>query len=189
MDPNSQYQPQTPPPTPAPGAAPVQQPQYTGEPTYPQPTAMPSPQPYQQAQNQWSAPPQTGYPQAPQVPQPHDMSAYPGVVGSTPPPRPRVYGKTPAAVRFVEWLKGHWYVPIGALLALVLIGNILWQVLYPMNDLAPGLAVDGVKVGGMDRDEAVTKLNEAYGKLKVSLFLVMRQYPTKPQQLVNLVSR
>ncbi|MBH1979962.1 serine hydrolase [Candidatus Saccharibacteria bacterium] len=179
MDQNSQYQPQTPAPTPAPSAAPLQQPPYSGESTYPQASAVPSPQPYQQPQNQWATPQQPAYPQAPQVPQPHDMSAYPGASSSTPPPRPRVYGKAPAAVRFAEWLKGHWYVPIGALLALVLIGNILWQVLYPMNSLAPGLAVDGIKVGGMDRDEAVAKLNEAYGKLKVNLFFGDATVPYK----------
>ncbi len=179
MDPNSPYQPQTPPPTPAPSSPP----QYPGQPQYtqgiPQPTVLPSPQPYTQAQNQWSTPPPTGYPQSPQVPQPHDMSAYPGADGSTPPPRPRVYGKTPLPIRFAEWLKGHWYVPIGVLVALVLIGNILWQVLYPMNALSPGLAVDGIPVGGIDSDEAATKLNDAYGKLKVNLFFGDATVPYK----------
>lgn len=79
----------------------------------------------------------------------------------------------------MEWLKGHWYVPIGVLIALVLVGNIIWQLLYPLNALPAGLAVDGVPVGGMDRDAAVSKLNTGYGKLQVKLFFGDATVPYK----------
>lgn len=39
-----------------------------------------------------------------------------------------------------------------------------------MDALSPNLVVDGVKVGGLERDRAVSQLNNAYGKLKVKLF-------------------
>lgn len=176
MDPNQPYQPpQTPAPmpqTPAPLGAPAPQsemPQASPAPTPPPAQPMPQPQSYQPPQNSWTNPtPATPYPQSPQLPQPHDMSY--GATASTPPPRPRSYGKTPLPVRMVEWLKGHWYVPIISLVALLLIGNIVMQVLYPLGALAPGLRVDGQLVGGMEKDKAIERLNAAYGKLQVKLF-------------------
>ena len=181
MDPNSPYQPPAgmPPQTPAP-----QVPASYGNPTVPYaqtiPPApqVPAPQPYAQPQNTWVAPPQTGYPQAPQLPQPHDMSNY-GTNAATPPPRPRVYGKPPLPVQIVEWLKRHWYVPVGALVALLVVGNIVSQLLFPLNALPAGLVVDGAKVGGMERDTAVAKLNAAYDKVQVKLFFGDATVPYK----------
>lgn len=98
---------------------------------------------------------------------------------NTPPPRPHVYGKPPLAVRVAEWFKGHWYVPLLAVVALLLVGNIIWQVLYPMNALPAGLVVDGMKVGGLERDEAVERLNKAYSNEKVNLYFGEASVPYK----------
>lgn len=105
---------------------------------------------------------------------------------NTPPPRPRSYGETPLPVRIVDWLKSRWYVPLGVIVALIIIGNIVWQVLYPMNALPPGLAVDGIDMGGVDREKAVKQLDDAYGKLKVELFFGETTVPYKTPEAREL---
>lgn len=131
---------------------------------------MPQPQSYQPPQNAWTNPtPSNLYPQqAPQLPPTYPTSGMANT--NTPPPRPKSYGKTPLPVRIVEWFKGRWYVPVMLIVAILLVGNIAMQVLYPINSLPPGLLVDGQNVGGMDRDVAIKNLDAAYGKLQVKLF-------------------
>lgn len=178
MDPNSPYQPPST-PTPSPATPPVSAPEVpTGYSQVPSAgSAVPQPQGYPQPQNTWTqAPNQQGYPQAPQTPRPNDMSY---VAPSTPPPRPRSYGQLPLPVRIAEWLKGKWYIPLAIILACILLGNIIWQLVFPINALPPGLSVDGVNVGGMDRDKAVAQLNSAYGKQKVNLFFGDATVPYK----------
>lgn len=85
----------------------------------------------------------------------------------------------PVPVQIVEWLRKRWYVPVGVLLACLLLGNIIMQIAYPLNALPPGLAVDGVAVGGMDRDKAASQLNAAYGKLQVKLYFGDATVPYK----------
>jgi len=180
MDPQTPQtpQPQIPPQggtPPSYGAAPQysQTPQNSYTQTPQQNQSMPPAQQYTPPQNTWTAPqPNSPYPQPLQSSQQHDMSY-------TPPPRPRTYGKPPAAVRFVEWLKGHWYVPLLAIVLIALLGNIIWQVLVPTNALPAGLVVDGVRVGGMDRDAAVQLLNKGYAKEKVNLFFGDTSVPYK----------
>lgn len=188
MDQNNQPQ-QTPPPssTPMYGAS-------MGVPGQPSPQQVPAPQPnqqlpqpqqYPQPQNTWTAAPQptSPYPQPQHAPLPHDMSY-------TPPPRPRTYGQTPLPVRIVEWLKSRWYLPIGGLVVFLLLANIVWQVLYPMDAISPNLVVDGNNIGGMEREKAISKLNSAYGKLKVKLFFgdatVPYRTPTAQELGINI---
>ncbi len=189
MDPNTplQPQPQTPPPSPTPGSsAGYPQQQYPPYPTTPQQpiqqgSPLPSPQSYPQAQQSgtWSGQQSGGASYPPQSPQLQDMA-------QTPPPRPKIYGQTPLPIRILDWLKTRWYVPIGTILALVVIGNIAWQVLYPINALPPGLVVDGVNMGGVDREKAVTQLNTAYSKLKVKLFFGDATVPYKTPEAKEL---
>lgn len=190
MDPYQPQQPQAPSPQPPQTPQPVpqswpqpqgyaqEQPQVSAAPTPPLAQPMPAPQQYQQPQNNWTSPPaQTPYAPQPQLPRPNDMSYVAGA--QTPPPRPRSYGQTPLPVRVMESLKRRWYVPLIAMVAVLLLGNIIAQVLYPINALPPGLMVDGQNVGGMDRDVAIKQLNKAYAKLQVKLYFGDSSVPYK----------
>ena len=97
----------------------------------------------------------------------------------TPPPRPKTYGKAPLPIRIAQWLKRRWYVPLLVIVLLLLVGNVVWQVLYPLNALPPNLRVDGQNVGGMERDKAVSELNKAYSRLKVDLYFGDASVPYK----------
>ena len=178
MDPNSPYQPPIgTPPTPAPqtpmpvvdATSPAQSAPYTVP-----PQSIPAPQQYPQPQNTWTQSPLPG----PSQPQSSGMS-YGTPAPYTPPPRPKSYDQLPLPMRIVEWLKKRWYVPLAIVLVCLVIGNIAWQVAYPLNNLPPGLVVDGVKVGGIDRDKAVSQLNSAYGRLQVKLFFGDATVPYK----------
>lgn len=180
MNPQDNYQPQTPPPTPAP--YPMQQPIYGQAPanqTPPQPTVYPpqnsgqippaqpgyGPAPYQQPYaNGYGQPP--AQPVAPQGLPP----AAPPPPSYTPPPRPQRYDKLPLPLRLLDWAKKNWWAPVLGLLLLLIVGQIIYQVAYPANALPPGTMVDGQDVGGMDRQEAIKALNEAYGDIKTDVY-------------------
>lgn len=182
MNPNQQYPPQSPAPTPPPsnGGYPSAQPQYPPTP----PPSIPQPQPYRPPQNQWTQQQNQPYAPSPQAPQPYDMSN--SQPSYTPPPRPKTYGKTPLPVRIVEWLKSRWYIPVVVVAVLIVLGNIVWQVLYPINALPPNFQVDGQNLGGMERDKAVSALNKAYSQLKVDLYFGDATVPYKTPTMAEL---
>lgn len=184
MDPQQTYPPQSPTPTPPPSAGGYfagEQPQ-ASMPS--QPNSIPQPQPYQQPQHAWTQQSPQSYTQSPQLPRPHDMTQ--SQPSYTPPPRPKSYGKTPLPIRIVEWFKSRWYIPILLIVVLVVIGNIVWQVLYPINALPPNMHVDGQNLGGMERDKAVAELNKAYGRLKVDLYFGEATVPYKSPTMKEL---
>lgn len=183
MDPHQTYPPQSPTPTPPPPASgyPVES---TPQMQPGQQPSIPQPQPYQQPHNTWTQDQSQAYAPSPQVPRPHDMSN--SQQSYTPPPRPKSYGKTPLPIRLVEWLKSRWFIPVIVVVVLILLGNIGWQVLYPINALPPNLRVDGQNVGGMERDKAVAALNKAYSELKVDLYFGEATVPYKSPTMAEL---
>lgn len=104
----------------------------------------------------------------------------------TPPPRPKSYGKPPVAIRAAEGLKKYWLWGVIATVLLVVALDIVWQVARPMNVLPKGMTVDGVAVGGMERDAAVAQLNKAYGEAKVKLFFGDATVPLETPQAKSL---
>lgn len=182
MNPNNPYDPQA---YPQPSETPVPQtpPPYQTLPTVesssvvqPQqvsPEAQPTPQPYAQPQNQqpYAAPQQYGQASAPnpQAPPPRNMGA-PADVPRTPPPRPRQYGKTPLPVRMMDWTKKNWWAPVVGVVILAIVGVIIFQIAQPSNALPQGTVVSGMDVGGMDKNDAITALNEAYGKVEAEIY-------------------
>lgn len=182
MDPQNPYQPQTPSPSPAPfpsgdgayGHVPQGQPpqqsypqQGYNQPQQPNGYSQPPQNPYQ------AAPPQqpyqqsySGYAQQPVTP-PQTLAPSPSY---TPPPRPKRYDKLPLPIRMMEWFKKNWWAPALGILVLAIVGQVVYQVALPMNALPPGTKVDGQNVGGMNRDEAVKALNEAYSKVKTEVY-------------------
>ncbi|NLA43267.1 hypothetical protein GX865_03925 [Candidatus Saccharibacteria bacterium] len=183
MNPNNPYQQSNiPPQTPPPGA----QPPYQGFQGVPPTTQGPN---FSPMQNPWAGPssqsptgqpPQGqgfyGQPQPPLQMQPvqqppsgpNQMPA--PAPHQTPPPRVRSFGKAPLPVRIVEWFKKNWWAPALGIFLLIVVGDIVFQMVFPVNALPPGTVIDGAKLGGVDRAEAVKRLDEAYGKVKTEIF-------------------
>ncbi len=68
------------------------------------------------------------------------------------------------------WLKQHWKLLLLIFIAVLVIGQTIFQIVYPSSRLAPGTKVDGVDVGGMKYEEAAKKLDGLYGNLKLDIF-------------------
>ena len=206
MNPNDPYQTPAPTPTPQP-SQPTQPPvsMYSGQgapvqPTIPVGSPLPEQQSYQQPQNTWNSAPQQqpSQPQAnPYSQQPQNPTPYQGVRTSTPPqsaqtpnrtPPPRVNntGKTPVGIRIAEGLKKNWLWGLLGLVVFAVAIDIIWQVAQPMNVLPRGLVVDGMTVGGKERDAAAAQLDEAYGKAKVELFFGKSSVPFETPEAKSL---
>lgn len=68
------------------------------------------------------------------------------------------------------WLKQHWKLLLLIILALLLLGQVIYQIVYPSSRLIPGTKVDGVAVGGMKVSDAAKKLDTAYSGLKLHIY-------------------
>lgn len=151
---------------------------YPNDPNQPQPPVQPSQpnqgwgQPQQQLPQQPLQPPQQAYfqPQGTPVNQPqqppHDYQTIPQPM--TPKKLPGVRG--PFSLLFNEWMKQHWRLALLILVGVIVLGLIIFQIVYPNTRLLPGAQVDGVAVGGLRKDEAAEKLNKLYGDVEMSIF-------------------
>lgn len=161
MYPGDQNQPQQPyQPQPQPGGQPPvpQQPEYTSQPqqSFQQP-GQPQ-QPYQpQPQFQPLAPTEN--------PLPPISGAVP-TTGSLPPKK--LNG--PFALVFNDWMKAHWKRVILIIFGVIILGLMIFQIVYPNSRMLPEATVDGVAVGGLRKDEAAKELNEAYGDVQLKIF-------------------
>lgn len=59
---------------------------------------------------------------------------------------------------------------LGIFVGVLILGQVVYQIVYPGARLIPGTTVDGVDIGGMHKDEAASKLNGLYGGLKLKIF-------------------
>lgn len=61
----------------------------------------------------------------------------------------------------------------GLLFSLLIIplGFIIWQLVYPGNNLAYFTSIDGVSLGGQSKEDAIKKLNKAYQDKQVNIYL------------------
>lgn len=67
-------------------------------------------------------------------------------------------------------MKEHWKLVLLVTFGVILLGLMIYQIVYPSSRLLPGASVDGVPVGGMRKTEAAAKLNELYGKVKLNIY-------------------
>jgi hypothetical protein len=132
-------------------------------PVYP-PTGQPASQPPP------GYPPQNYPPVQPAVYPPEASVSAAPPMAPTPPPRIKRYDKLPLPVRMMEWLKSHWWAPVIAVLVLLVGVNILYQILYPYDVLPAGTRVDGVVLGGVKKDAAIARLNDAYSNIRTELY-------------------
>lgn len=142
---------------------------------YPQnPNGQPPVPPGQPQPNQgWGPAP---VPQSPQQPgyQPYPQQ---NPIPPTPPqplmPPPRPPKKTshgPLSLLFNDWMKEHWKLVLLIAGGLIVLGLVIYQIVYPSSRLLPGATVDDVQLGGLRKSEAAAKLNELYGSVQLNIF-------------------
>ncbi|MFA5172704.1 MAG: serine hydrolase [Sulfuriferula sp.] len=68
------------------------------------------------------------------------------------------------------WLRQHWKLLLLIIVAVLIVGQTIFQIVYPGSRLIPGTKVDGVDLGGMKVDDAAKKLDGLYGSLKLNIF-------------------
>lgn len=74
------------------------------------------------------------------------------------------------ALQLNYWLRQHWKLLVGIFVAVVILANVIFQIVYPSSRLIPGTVVDGVNVGGMKVADAAKKLDGLYGDLKLKIY-------------------
>lgn len=74
------------------------------------------------------------------------------------------------ALQVNYWLKQHWKLLLIVIVAIAVLAQTIFQIVYPSSRLIPGTQVDGVDVGGMKVEEAAKKLDGLYGDLKLNIF-------------------
>lgn len=74
------------------------------------------------------------------------------------------------AMQLNYWLKQHWKLLLIIIVAVIVLGETIFQIVYPPNRLIPGAKVDGFVVGGMRRDDAAAALDKTYGDLKLAIY-------------------
>lgn len=119
-------------------------------------------------QNPNQAPGLNPYPQQNPTPNPA-----PRVVPA-PPPMPSqapAWGPTTGKAMVADyWFKRHWKMLALILLGLVILGQTIFQIVYPSSRLIPGVYVDDVDLGWMKYSDAAKKLDEEYGNLKLNIY-------------------
>ncbi|MDB5177119.1 MAG: hypothetical protein JWN75_787 [Candidatus Saccharibacteria bacterium] len=68
------------------------------------------------------------------------------------------------------WLRQHWKLLLLIIVAVLIVGQTIFQIVYPGSRLIPGTKVDGVDLGGLRVDDAAKKLDGLYGSLKLNIF-------------------
>ncbi len=86
-----------------------------------------------------------------------------------PPPSPPPGGGV-NALTINYWLKQHWKLLLLIVLALIVVGQTIFQIVYPSSRLIPGTVVDGLPLGGMKYEEAAKELDDAYGNLELKIY-------------------
>lgn len=119
------------------------------------------------------------YPQQPQQPaQPQYQQQVPQQsLPPTPPPVPTFIPAQPLmrsnavnALTINYWLKTHWKLLLVIIFAVLVVGETIFQIVYPSTRLIPGTVVDGVSLGGLRKDEAAKQLDDEYGALPLKIY-------------------
>ena len=150
------------------------------QPYYP-PQNQSAPYPYQQ-----SAPGfQSNYSPLP----PASTSLSSGSRVPVPPPRAKRYDKLPLPIRIVDWFKKNWWAPVIGIFILVIAGDIVYQMAYPVDALPPGVSIDGIKASQSSRAEIIEKLNSEYSKVPVEIYFgsSTSAYKVSPAKEVGII--
>lgn len=74
------------------------------------------------------------------------------------------------ALQLNYWLKQHWKLLLVCFVAIAVLAEVIFQIVYPSSRLIPGTVVDGVDVGGKKYADAAKALDDAYGGLKLDIY-------------------
>jgi len=74
------------------------------------------------------------------------------------------------ALQLNYWLKQHWKLLLVCIVAVIVLAEVIFQIVYPSSRLIPGTTVDGLNVGGLKVADAAKKLDDAYGGLKLNIY-------------------
>ena len=74
------------------------------------------------------------------------------------------------ALELNYWLKKHWKLLLIIIVAVLVLAQVIFQIVYPSSRLIPGTKVDGLLVGGMKYADAAKELDNAYGKLPLDIY-------------------
>ena len=74
------------------------------------------------------------------------------------------------ALEINYWLKSNWKLLVVITIAVLILGQTIYQVVYPSSRLLPGVVVDGVPIGGLKYEEASKKLDGLYGGLELEIY-------------------
>lgn len=74
------------------------------------------------------------------------------------------------ALQVNYWLKQHWKLLLISAVAVIVLAQVIFQIVYPSSRLIPGTNVDGVNVGGLKYADAAKKLDSLYGDLKLDIY-------------------
>lgn len=74
------------------------------------------------------------------------------------------------ALELNYWLRQHWKVLVICFVAVAILAEVIFQIVYPGSRLIPGTKVDGVDLGGMKVADAAKKLDGLYGGLKLKIY-------------------
>lgn len=69
-----------------------------------------------------------------------------------------------------HWFKQRWKLILLIIVGLLILGQTVYQIVYPSSRLIPGTVVDGLDVGGKKYAEAAKELDDAYGTLPLDIF-------------------
>ena len=130
---------------------------------YPNQPQQPTPPPQQPPNQGWGGSPAPAPPTNPYSPPPLAPPLPPLGSGHKKP-------SGPFALLFNDWMKQHWKLVLAVIFGLIILGMLIYQIVYPSGRLLPGTKVDGVAVGGLRKDEAAKKLNELYGDIALGIY-------------------
>ncbi|MCA9334889.1 serine hydrolase [Candidatus Saccharibacteria bacterium] len=72
-------------------------------------------------------------------------------------------------------LKQHWKLLLLIIFSVMVLGETIFQIIYPSTRLIPGVNVDGLNIGGMRKADAAKLLDNAYAGLKLDIYFGKNQ--------------
>lgn len=73
------------------------------------------------------------------------------------------------------WFKQHWKLVLVIIFSVLLLGETIFQIVYPGSRLIPGTRLDGVDIGGLRKTDAASKLDADYADLKLDIYFGKNQ--------------
>ena len=90
------------------------------------------------------------------------------------------------ALQLNYWLKQHWKMMLLVLIGIFIVGQTIYQIVYPSSRLAAGTTVDGFDLGGMKYADATAKLDGLYGQIDLKIYFGQNDAAFKTPKMADL---